>query len=254
MLPPEIIGHIFSFLQSDFTILARCSQVHPILSPHAERLLYADIVVFDETRHYPSDCRKFSATKLHKLLTKSPHIANYIRKLEIHLCLLLSGGSADEIAPILPMLSQLRSISVTSDVKGHYWPNLSARFRDTFINCLSSSNSVLKEVAINSLYDFPLHVLDGCETVKTISLCGTAKYHENNLQVMPHPILDSLSLHRWWHYMDSTFLAWARKHIHSLRSLSLGSNGIDVLPELVRVCSNSLRDLDWYITGELRKF
>ncbi len=115
-VPLEIIDNVFSFLQSDPTTLATCSRAHPNLSPFAERLLYADVVVFDNEGNIDNnkkdDRQIFLASELHRLLIDSPHIANYIRKLEI--C--LSSRAAAGIAPILPMLLSLDGIFVTASV------------------------------------------------------------------------------------------------------------------------------------------
>ena len=242
-VPPEIIDLVFSFLQSDPTTLAICSRAHPSLSSSAERLLYADVVVFDNEGNTDKkdDRQTFLASELHRLLIDSPHIANYIRKLEI--C--LSSRAATGIAPILPMLPWLDGIFVTATYYG-YWQCLSTEFLDAFTNRLSS----LKEVSIIYFDYFPLRVLDGCKTIKSIGLHRWAddEIHENDLQVVP-PVLDSLSLHSWQpHSLDSRFMDWARKRIHSLRFLLFhSSDGLAVnvvLPELLRMCSNSLISLE----------
>ncbi len=242
-VPPEIIDLVFSFLQSDPTTLAICSRAHPSLSSSAERLLYADVVVFDNEGNTDKkdDRQTFLASELHRLLIDSPHIANYIRKLEI--C--LSSRAATGIAPILPMLPWLDGIFVTATYYG-YWQCLSTEFLDAFTNRLSS----LKEVSIIYFDYFPLRVLDGCKAIKSIGLHRWADdwIHENDLQVVP-PVLDSLSLRSWQpHSLDSRFMDWARKRIHSLRFLLFhSSNGLAVnvvLPELLRMCSNSLISLE----------
>ena len=243
-VPPEIIDHIFSFLQSDPTTLAICSHTHPNLSSFAERFLYADVVVFDdEGKIDDKDNRQiFLAAKLHKLLIDSPHIANYIRKLEI--C--LSSSAAAGVAPILPMLLWLDGISITANFYGQ-WQSLSTEFRDAFTNRLSSPLSVLKEVSIIYFDHFPLRIFDTCKTIKSIGLHSwTADEHD--LQVMP-PVLDSLSLRSWRpHSLDSGFMDWARKRVHSLHFLLFHSSNRravnEVLPELLRLCSNSLSSLE----------
>ncbi len=214
-VPLEIIDNVFSFLQSDPTTLAICSRAHPNLSPLAERLLYADVVVFDNEGNIDNnkdDRRIFLASELHRLLIDSPHIANYIRKLEIR----LSSSDAAGIAPILPMLLSLDGIFVTATFYG-YWQSLSTDFLNAFTNRLPS----LKEVSIIYFDYFPLRVLDGCKTMKSIGLHRWAddEIHENDFQVIP-PVLDSLCLRSWQpHSLDSKFMDWARKRIHSLRFL-----------------------------------
>jgi len=243
-VPPEIIDHIFNFLQSDPTTLAICSHAHPNLSPFAERVLYADIVVFDnEAKIDDKDNRQiFIAAELHELLIDSPHIANYVRKLEI--C--LSSKAAAGIAQILPMLLRLDGILVTAKFYGD-WRSLSKEFRNAFTNRLSSSLSVVKEVSIIYFDCFPLRIFDSCKTVKNIGL-HTWVADEDDLQDMP-PVLDSLSLRSWQpHPLDSKFMDWARKRIHSLQFLLFHSSNVravnEVLPELLRICSNSLRSLE----------
>jgi hypothetical protein len=103
-LPPEIFAHIFSFLG----FLPRCSRAHFILSP--ERLLYANIVLFDIDNR-DDDCLKFRAAKFNMLLRACPHIAHYVRKIDIRLCLVPARSSANEIAPMVAMLSHLQVIT-----------------------------------------------------------------------------------------------------------------------------------------------
>ena len=158
-IPPDIIDHVFSFLQSDPTTLVKCSHAHPNLSPIAERLLYADIVVFDKRNlediinREKSDRQTFIAAEFHKSLIDSPHIANYVLKLEI--CLTSLDGI--DIIPILPMLMQLESISVTATFH-EYWLGLSKEFRAAFMDRLSSPLSILKEVSIIYFCGIPLHI------------------------------------------------------------------------------------------------
>ena len=212
-VPLEIISHVFSFLQSDPTTLAICSRAHPSFSPFAECLLYADVVVLDNRgniRDKKDDRQIFLASDLHKLLIDSPHIANYIRKLEICLSLRCATG----IAPILPMLLSLDSIFVTATFYAS-WLALPAEFFNAFANRLLS----LREVSINYFDYVPLRVFDGCKTMKSIGLNGQcyAEINENDSQVIPQA-LDSLSLYSWKpHSPDSMFMPWAKKRIHSLR-------------------------------------
>jgi len=243
-IPLEIISHVFSFLQSDPTTLAICSRAHHSFSPFAECFLYADVVVLDDKgniRDKKDDRQIFLASDLHKLLIDSPHIANYIRKIEI--C--LSSYHATGIAPILPMLLSLDGIFVTATFYAS-WRELSAEFLNAFANRLLS----LKEVSINYFDYFPLRAFDGCKTMKSIGLNGRsyAEINGNDSQVIPQA-LDSLSLYSWKpHSPDSMFMAWAKKRIHSLRFLLFhSSNGHvvnEVLPELLKMCSNSLSSLE----------
>ena len=241
-VPPEIIDHIFR--QLDPTTLATCSHANPYLSAFAEPHLYADIVVFDagETEIDAEDDRRtFLASDLHKLLIDSPQITKYVRKLEICLYTI----AADRIAPILPMLLQLEVLFVTSVFYG-YWQQLSREFREAFTDRLSSSFSILKEVSIIRLCNFPLSIYDNCKTVKRIGFYGQTNY-EHDLEGIP-PVLDSLSLRDWDHPIDPKFMDWARKCVHNLRFLSFcprSSTSINRgLPELLRMCSNSLRSLE----------
>ena len=245
-IPLEIISHVFSFLQSDPTTLAICSRAHPSFSPFTECLLYADVVVLDDKgniRDKKDDRQIFLASDLHKLLIDSPHIAKYIRKIEI--C--LSSYHATGIAPILPMLLSLDGIFVTATFYAS-WQSLSAEFLNAFANRVLS----LKEVSINYFDCFPLRLFDGCETLKSIGLntWSGEERNENDSQVIPQA-LDSLSLFSWQPcspYSNSMFMAWAKKRIHSLRFLLFhSSNGRavnEVLPELLRMCSDSLSSLE----------
>jgi hypothetical protein len=154
------------------------------------------------------------------------------------------------IAPILLMLPQLSSISVTCDFTED-WSILPAEFREAFVDRLS----ILKGVSIDLLKNFPLCVFDGCKTVKSITLHECADL-ENISQIIAPPVLDSLSLHSW-RSVDSRFLAWTRKCIHSLRFLSFHSSDRravkELLPCLVGMCAKSLRSLEIRISSGLCK-
>jgi len=252
-VPPEIISHIFSYLQSDPIILEICSRAHPILSRIAEPFRYADIVVLDNMSDMDDkDGRTYFAAKLHTLLTEHPHIANYVRRLEIRVSLNKSiDGAGVGFAPILPMLMQLDRISLTSEIEDSHpiIENLSAEFREAFKNRLLSPTSALNEVAIFSNSNFPLRIFDDCTTVKSILLCGSPNYNDLVVPSNP-PILDSLALHDWI-CIDPLFLAWARERIQSLRSLSLHLRNPIIVhklcPELFGMCSSSLTNLRLHI-------
>ncbi len=78
MLPLEVLDLIFCFLQH--VALKLYSMAHPLFAQMARRHLYDHVTVYNLIAD--SEVLLFP-TELSKLLSKNPHISNYIRSLNV---------------------------------------------------------------------------------------------------------------------------------------------------------------------------
>ena len=81
-LPPDVVDYIFSFLQSDYISLRRCSEGHPFLASPAERHLYTNIAL---QNHPACNDQKFLPSELLKVFAERPHILDNVFGLNIEL-------------------------------------------------------------------------------------------------------------------------------------------------------------------------
>src|SRR5258708_815332 len=100
MLPPELIDHIFSFLQGDSLALKACSKVQPLFSRLAERHLYAHIVISPR------------APDVSNLIFENPHLLNYPRTLEINHHPNNQNPLAISIMQMIPRMTNLTSLKI----------------------------------------------------------------------------------------------------------------------------------------------
>ena len=171
-LPPDVLDHIFSFLQSDTGTLKACSQSHPTLSQLVERHLYVRITLYD---YDAVDDKGLGTTEYAKLLIDRPYIVDYIRILEIKM-VPFGGRHLDKILKMLPILFNLKKVTLasreSSPAAALAWAVLPKRFHLALLDCLHLPN--MKELCINDIPDFPLSSLNNCNTIENLTLRGWA--------------------------------------------------------------------------------
>ena len=151
-LPTELLDHILSFLQSDKAALRACAESHPLLSQLTEPYLYAHISLWTCLQHPNSN--HFGTSKLARLLSDSPRVVHYIRKLDISIYgkyLSTVDHRLKEISAFLPRLLELTSISLSST---YSWERLPAYFCQAFWTALRSPS--VQHVSISRVINFPL--------------------------------------------------------------------------------------------------
>ena len=247
--PPELMDSIFSFLQPDENVdalrrfdkgiatLKRCSK-DPILRRFAERHFYSNITVCNSVRVFPLEPHPgvFYNTVLAQLFSEQPHIAHYVCTLKI-----IVTRPDSLLEDILSKVSRLESITLSLYHKPA-WDSLRASFRAAFVACIKSPR--MKKVTLAHLKDFPLSLLDNCTignlTLKHVHFDSQLTFDSPS----SHPVLDSLTLNNI-RSDHREFGAWAKRHIHRLRSLTFSSLFI---PEpftlsVLLLCSNTLTTL-----------
>ena len=238
VLPVDVVDHIFSFLREDLATLKLCIQAHPLLSGIAERHLYHTTNLDIK---YGCD---LDITQLSSLLEKNPRIRNYIRSLEIN----ISNSAKSLVSAQTPVIKALSSIlsslpclnKVTLTLSNLSWTITHTTFRTPFINILQQSS--VTEVHLESIYAFPLFVLNACQNIKTLSLSNCEDFKRFELTPSSHH-LESLSIRS----SDSLGLfGWAINRIGSLTSLKLRPENMEfsALPKLLEACAASLTSLE----------
>lgn len=238
LLAPEILDHIFSFLQLDHATLKTCSQASSVLSPLVEPHLYAQITAYN-----PDGPDTF--TEFTKLLSDNPYIANYVRSLTI----MIPGSGIyllndDVILNNLPKLTRLEMITLNGFGihERTSWDNLSRKFQVAFTNCLQLPS--MRYVALQNIWKPPFFILGKCRTMKGLFLDGVVWnyspcFPNSRLSLSGLPELDSLSIIRYNYHPQ--LIAWAETS--NLRSLSFQIGSIDDCDNLLQILEHNAKSL-----------
>jgi len=240
-LPPDVLDHIFSFLQSDPVALKACSESHPTLSQLVERHLYARITLYEDDA---VDDKGLGTAEYTKLLIDRPYIVDYIRILEIKMnCSLQFRRHLDRILKILPILFNLKKVTLESYPTPLAWAVLPKRFRLALLDRLQLST--MQELCIDNIPDFPLSSLNHCNTIGKLTLRWWAPDAEAQtfLKDTCCIALHSLTIQRCSDSSLRVLIPWAQ--IRSLRTLIYDpcEPNFDLLSQLIESCSNCLTSL-----------
>ena len=234
-LAVEILDHIFSFLVSHKRTLRECSR-DPVLSPIVERHLYHQVTV-DFGDGVLLERYRFS-----KLVSDNPRIPYYVKILQIQVYLDHSTEDddilrkhLDDFAKTLLMFPVLECIILeTSNKRLCSWPDL---FRAALEDRLSLPT--LKEVHIVGNQESPCSLIHNRKNIENLFLqipsFRDVDEHRSCDSTLPQ--LKSLTL-------LNSLLPSLKPHIKELRSLKCARSGVDNLPELLGVCSQTLNKLD----------
>lgn len=127
-----------------------------------------------------------TAAQLSKVLADSPHISSYIKSLQVSVTspgvlrwFMMRCLNDEEIAPILPKLSHLESISITGWKRGRLsWKELHSSLQTSLIHTLGSPS--ITRIAINGVDHFPLSALNFCSKLQHLSLIHSTFVSESN--------------------------------------------------------------------------
>jgi hypothetical protein len=184
----------------------------------------------------------FSATWWAKRFAEQPHVARYVRHLRIVLD--ISQNPKPSFKDILSRVTRLESIALSS---GGGMVSLSGSFRAAFLACIRSPRMRTVSVAHQS---FSPSILNDC-SIKNLIFRDVSLHFDPQLTLddvrattPSYPVLDSLTLHRV-HLDHAQFQVWAKRHIRSLRSLTLlhGLTLFMTLSVLSPLCSDTLTSL-----------
>ena len=238
MFPPEILDHIFSFLQGDHATLKSCAQVNSVFSNLVEPHLHAQLT-FD-----------FASTNRHifkfsDLLSDRPQIANYVRSLTIKV-VDKRYSPHQSVSDIWRKLLRLEVITLTFRTRGT-WLGEPRYFRKAFTDCIGLPS--LCELTLRGIKEFPLSILGGNKSIRRLVLHETevcASKYEKSL-ISECPGLSSLSL---YHCPFKSFIIVFWAEMQNLRSISLcmklqsRTYLIIMMKDLLKVSSKSLTHLE----------
>ena len=239
----EIFDHIFAFLHPKSLIA--CSEAHPFFSTIAERHLYHHIILARSSRFYIVGSGPgyfLMPSHLIRLLSEAPQIVNHVRVLQIELC---RPETHEELALILPMLTALESIALTSRHPLLWNLMVSQTLVIALAECLRLPT--LRVVHVDDLY-FPLSMLDANDNMKELSFSRSSSFSmadrpdDNN----PPFQLTSLKIKNIDPGYRTFFTTWAKQHITKLQSLKCCYlyDWDELIFEFLKVCSDTLIDLD----------
>ena len=145
----------------------------------------------------------------------------------------------DKFAKTLLMFPVLECIILkTSKKRLCSWPDV---FRAALEDRLNLPT--LKEIHIVGNQEFPCSLIDNRKNIQYLLLQhGSSRDYEHPSCDSTLPQLKSLTLLS--HSLYSSLLSLVKTHIKELQSLKCASSGVDVLKELLGVCSQTLNKLD----------
>ncbi|KAF8962965.1 hypothetical protein BDZ97DRAFT_1822349 [Flammula alnicola] len=264
VLPVEILDHIFTFMRNDLPSLRACANVNQMFHDIVDKHFYHQVTL----HNIQASDGQISPPQLSKLLVDSPHIAKYVRSLEI---IIASPGilkwfmtrslNDEEIAPILPLLAHLERISVTGRRSGRIaWEKLHPTFQSSLIRSLCSRS--VEQIVVNGVDNFPLSSLNHSTALKRLSLVGNFDLKLDfgidvaNLGLLPEnlftrPRLEGLAIRHCSPSLPD-ILEWLQQ-IHGSPDISglvvldiaaQRSVDLDHFTSLLKLCSSTLRILE----------
>ena len=253
-LPDDVLDHIFSFLQSDFRALKACSQSHPSFIPLVKRHLYANIALYDHDFVAISGPEHVvRTTEFIDLLSDKPHIANYIRSLDVNVASGLTGPLLENVIYILQICSLLNR--VTFRYTGAYfaleWVSLPENFRLAFLNCLHLPS--MKAVSIIDVSGFPLTTLNSSGSVTSLTLFRCPPGPDFVPETPCYPILEHLAIQHCARETMQKVIAWVEpKNLRSLEIMLPESHDAEQLSRFFSSCSSTLTNLNLDIKRECK--
>ena len=253
VIATEIVDHILGFLHSDheYTTLRKCSVIFP---DTVDRHLYSQI-----TFHIPLQGNTFDnkdtyvvyVTDFSHILVERPHVANYVRAVQIilHPIAGLPANSFQQPSVILESISESvlsilpRIESITLSARPPLsWPALGPKFRTAFRNRIRLPS--IKEVTLSNVHDFSLDTFDDCKSLRRLLLSGCGRFIDGgNVSTSRFPRLSSL---RVGCRPDLTrIVSWMKNN--PLHTLSLCVESYGALPKfrtLIEACSTTLINLE----------
>ena len=85
-LPQELYGEIVAHLWDDIPSLKSCSLVNPIMTLSGQKFLFRSVILRPTRNlllHSDSDDTSGTSRNFSQLLARSPHIASYVRSIQI---------------------------------------------------------------------------------------------------------------------------------------------------------------------------
>ena len=237
----DVLDYILSYLESDPKTLEAFCKSHPLLSQIAEPHVYANIYL--RTSDHISD-HNFGPSNLAKLLSDRPHIANYIRNLDIQ----VSGDSDEdvgtflhEISTVLPKLLALKKISLDhqySILKSGSQPE---SFHTAFVGCLRSQS--VQHVCLKGISYFPfISAWHGkSRTIENLTLSNCLVLHKRGRTFNPYGSNLPIECGCGGNFLEK--FSGLIKGVH-FRSLEYSHYNYDLLPGLLSLSSNFLTSLD----------
>ncbi|PPQ96105.1 hypothetical protein CVT26_004739 [Gymnopilus dilepis] len=273
-LPPEILDHVFIILRlsSDLPSLRACIKVSSLFRSLAERHLYYHLTLSNlpnrsrSNTSANSSTTEFNPKEVLDLLTNHPHIAAYVRSLQIRLAVpwrdvgvlswiflrdsavksasQKSTEALEDICNTLLLLTHLERIVLHGDgarVEAVRWRQLSIEFRREFVDVLALNGENLKSVDVSSIEGFPLEVLSNVGGLERVRLEGCFSHRDGTFGGQqlhsPNSHLENL---QYLTLQDGTtsfsnFLAWLTSSTSTstgVPSLSPSSHPRPILPRL----------------------
>jgi len=222
-LPPELIDHIFSFLQDDTSALKACSKAHPLYSRLAEPYLYAHIVYnpyepptmemcnhFLENPHYPRTLETSTVSSSHP-----------------------SYPLALSILKMIPRMANLTYFSIYQLIPED------EEYLSALGSCLQQSS--FRQLSLNEIYILPLSILDDAKNIKKLVLSNIRYTRIESQPPSSQLSLDTLVLIGEY---NQDLHRWAMRWVTRLTKLGVLGRGFKrMIIELLAACSNSLTKL-----------
>ncbi|KAF8156960.1 hypothetical protein B0H34DRAFT_479498 [Crassisporium funariophilum] len=254
-LPPELLAEILSHLTTSPGALKSWSLLSRTFLPRAQKILFASITVRvrpPPTQHTRPVRQLSSAADLWTLLSASPHLAAYVRRLTLELGWpvgLQSEEDGEALLRCVPLLSGLRELRLAQRRVAH---------RDTLSKTVwFAVASLLRSARLEHLHldDARLALTAFCASVKRLSIIGGYGYGaladlEAQFSDTPLPRLKVEELCVNWYDPEDAVKTWVLTggvDVGGLKRLSLifreGVAKLTQVEGIIALCAAGLEEL-----------
>ena len=191
--------------------------------------------------------------RLTVVLSTRPHIANYMRSLEVSISSPWRISFPQALPTVLSSLPCLNKISLSS-ARHIKWRSLPETFRTAFIGTFHLPSINLKSISIMRMDSFPLSALNGCKGVKDLTLTSRVRpgqcltIHHRELVMFCNVSKQGIPLTSYTRAPKTTFHAVPAENLAERRaqwsSRSMGKNqshGVNIIRSPEKGAMDSIR-------------
>lgn len=186
MVPQELVDAIVGAVK-DFASLKACSLAAPSLLVPSQRILLRSLTL--QSGHETMDPSNYS--EAHTLLTKSPHIAEYVKNLEIRLPAQQKPLEDVEILQrVLAKLEKVQHLTIgVNYIRGVHWSRLTPELSSSIISFVTQQK--LRSLTVSGLEEIPddviLRLITSTPRLSFSFLCGGRGVDARSFDDLAHP-------------------------------------------------------------------
>ncbi|RXW17304.1 hypothetical protein EST38_g8552 [Candolleomyces aberdarensis] len=208
LFPQELVDLIIEHAAEDKGSLLSCALTCSSFYPASRRSLFSQIEL---DMHTKPNVMTYSA-RLNHALTRNPHLLPLIKSVVVKRMFAHERGSPcflqqdSDSLEILLKLSHLRQLTLVGHIHKD-WALLSPNLRTIIASICHSAR--LEHLTIDSLSNFPAHLLSSCLSLRQLELTSMSTLCHDSFSTVPNRIsLESLALNYSDAFGLTKFVSW----------------------------------------------